>query len=61
MNTFEVILPGFDGSTDETDHLIKWILADSAEKVKLRYPDARIYLIYVSHEANNGAIDEILI
>lgn len=27
MNVFEVVLPGFDGSTDETDDRILWIEA----------------------------------
>jgi hypothetical protein len=25
MNTYELVLIGFDGSTDETDHLIVWV------------------------------------
>lgn len=34
MKTFEVTLKGFDGSTDQTDHLVKWVLASSKEKVE---------------------------
>jgi len=28
MKMFEVVLIGFDGATDATDHLIKWVWAD---------------------------------
>lgn len=29
MHTFEVTLKGFDGGTGETDHLVKWVQAES--------------------------------
>lgn len=28
MRTFDVTLKGFDGGTDSTDHLVKWIRAE---------------------------------
>lgn len=28
---FELTLVGFDGSTDETDHLVKWLVANNEE------------------------------
>jgi ABC-type phosphate/phosphonate transport system ATPase subunit len=31
---FEAVLKGFDGSTDTTDHLVKWISAPSKEKAE---------------------------
>lgn len=34
MKAFEVILEGFDGSTDKTDHLVKWVQAELIEHVK---------------------------
>lgn len=34
MAVFDVILDGYDGSTDETDHLILWILAENIHVVK---------------------------
>ena len=29
MINFEIILKGWDGSTDATDHLVKWVRAES--------------------------------
>jgi hypothetical protein len=29
MRTFDVTLNGFDGGTDKTDHLVKWVRAES--------------------------------
>lgn len=34
MKIFEAVLKGFDGTTDNTDHLIKWICASSKEKAE---------------------------
>ncbi len=34
MNNYEVILVGFDGSSDNTDHLVFWFKAPSLEAVK---------------------------
>lgn len=31
MKTFELTLKGFDGGTDATDHLVKWISAPSED------------------------------
>lgn len=45
MPVFEVVPPEFDGSTDATDHLIKWGLADSIDQVKAAYPDCKVYLL----------------
>ena len=33
MKTYQITLAGYDGGTDETDHLIRWINADSKELV----------------------------
>lgn len=33
MACFEVVFPGFDGSTDKTDNLIKWVKASAVEHV----------------------------
>lgn len=27
LKTYQYELPGFDGSTDETDHLVRWVAA----------------------------------
>jgi hypothetical protein len=35
MKVFEVVLNGFNGGTDETDHLVKWVSAESESHVKL--------------------------
>jgi len=34
MRTFDVTLKGFDGGTDETDHLVKWVAAQNEETVQ---------------------------
>ena len=31
---FEITPANFDGDSDETDHLIKWVLADSEKQVR---------------------------
>lgn len=31
---FEVVLKGFNGDSDETDHLIKWVAAQDAAQVR---------------------------
>lgn len=33
--TYEITLPGFDGSIDATDHLVIWIGSDTPEEVIL--------------------------
>lgn len=33
MRTFDVTLNGFDGGTDKTDHLVKWVLAKDLKTV----------------------------
>jgi hypothetical protein len=35
MKLYEIILPGFDGSTDETDHLILWIIDNECLSVSV--------------------------
>lgn len=40
MICFELLLKGYDGGTDETDHLVKWVKAPSREALDaflLRY------------------------
>lgn len=34
MKIFEAVLKGFDGSTDNTDHLVKWVSAPSKESAE---------------------------
>ena len=38
MRTYEVTLPGFDGRTDRTDYLVKWVKANSVNDVIKIYP-----------------------
>lgn len=38
--TYEAVLKGFNGATDETDHLIKWGYAFCQEAVFNFFPDA---------------------
>lgn len=33
MKTYELTLIGYDGTTDQTDHLIKWVVASSLDAV----------------------------
>jgi hypothetical protein len=40
-SVYEVEMPGFDASTDATDHLIKWVRASSVERVRRRFSDAQ--------------------
>lgn len=59
MRVYEVTLPGFDGSADETDHLIKWVVADKLGHVLEAYLDAEVIpLSEVS--LNDPGIDEVL-
>lgn len=39
---FEAVLPGFNGGSDDTDYLVKWVLADSPEQVSEAFPEARV-------------------
>ena len=39
MKVYEVVLKGFNGATDETDHLIKWVSSHDIESVKKMYPN----------------------
>jgi hypothetical protein len=34
MQTFDVTLNGFDGGTDETDHLVKWVDAPDEQTLE---------------------------
>lgn len=36
MKTFEIVLEGFDGDTDATDSLIKWVSTYSEATLKTR-------------------------
>lgn len=42
MSYYEVTLAGFDGSTDETDDLIKWVKAPNIGVVRKHYPYAKV-------------------
>lgn len=44
MKIFEAVLKGFDGSTDTTDHLVKWVLASSEETALKAINDAKLIL-----------------
>jgi hypothetical protein len=35
LNTYQITLPGYDGSTDRTDHLIKWVNAPCLEDAQV--------------------------
>lgn len=52
---FEVVLPGFDGGTDETDHLVRWVAADSEDQVRAKYPEAQVSPLGITTD-----IDEVL-
>ncbi|MBT6048004.1 hypothetical protein HN803_04740 [candidate division WWE3 bacterium] len=43
MKNYEVILEGFDGSTSDTDHFVKWLRAPSMKAVKLFLGDFPLY------------------
>lgn len=45
MPVFEVVPQEFDGSSDATDHLIKWGMADSIDQVKEKFPGCKVYLM----------------
>lgn len=45
LHKYEVILPGYDGRTSDTDHLVLWGFADSKAKVNDAYPGARVELL----------------
>lgn len=52
---FEVALPGYDGSSDETDDLIMWIAARSREQVVAALPEQVAHgSVIVPH---SGAVD----
>jgi len=36
---YQVTLVGFNGGSDETDHLIKWVIAYTKKAVKKAFPD----------------------
>lgn len=39
-HVFEILLPGFDDSNAETDHLVKWVQSPSEERVREKFPEA---------------------
>jgi hypothetical protein len=51
LSVFEVVLPGFDGSTDETDDKVLWIAAKTLEEVQRLVDPLRA-------EALDGLIDQ---
>lgn len=61
MSIFEVILPGFDGASDETDNLVLLVQSDSIKKVQKKYPKAEIYLLTDELLISSSAIDEIIL
>lgn len=42
---YEVVLPGFDGSTDETDDLVKWGWAYCEEAIHCKYGECKVHEI----------------
>jgi hypothetical protein len=46
LKAFELLLHGFDGGTDETDHLVKWVKAPSL-KVLERWLDETCLSAYL--------------
>jgi len=61
MKNYEVILTGFDGSTDDTDHLVKWLRAPSLKAVKLFLGDFPLHSLPTSmnNQGNLGHEDGI--
>lgn len=64
MKTFEITLPGFDGATDETDHLVKWITSDQNEentlkKIKSIHPNV-MSIVEIPVDIKDGGIDYVL-
>ena len=40
---YEVVLPGFDGGTDETDNLVKWVACSrGGDFVRAQFPEATV-------------------
>jgi hypothetical protein len=62
MPSYEVILQGFNGATDKTDHLILWVKAPSIERVSQCINNAReIYEFFYVDSIYEDAFDfEIL-
>lgn len=56
---FEVEFPGFDGGTDETDHLIKWVTADNEAQVEQSSPGCKVQPLphSIEEELPFGTID----
>ncbi len=50
MSVFEVVLPGFKGSTDATDDRVLWGTADTEEKVLDAFPDCEVSTLPDSFE-----------
>ena len=44
---YEVVLPGFNGATDETDHLVRWGFAKNMQQLTSIFPDSEIYSLPV--------------
>jgi len=45
MPVFEITEYGFDGGTDETDHLVHWVRAPNKEEVKARCDEVGIKVL----------------
>lgn len=43
MQTFDVTLNGFDGETDATDHLVKWVRAANEERLEQWLKDTGLW------------------
>jgi len=52
MITFEITLKGFDGTTDDTDHLVKWVNAPDQATLD-RWLDENSLTDYLSCETRN--------
>lgn len=46
LKTYEVALPGFDGSTDDQFHLVLWVGTDAAEGASFKVFSQVLFNIY---------------
>ena len=62
MKNFEIVFNGFDGSTDETDHLIKWVRAKNRNVVVQKYKNQFESITEIENFPHipEDAIDEII-
>lgn len=49
LKTYELILLGWRGDTDKTDHLIKWVVASSPE-IAAQYAESQKWILQCAPE-----------